>query len=210
MRRSVVFMVAMLVAGCGAGDDGAEPAASGGVVESIDLPKPEVAGGAPLADTLAGRRSIREYRQVPVELADISQLLWATQGITSEFGQRTAPSVGGLYPLEIYLVTPDGRYHYIPDDHQLAIMGDEDVRGELSEAALSQEAVAQAGAVFVIAAVYTRTAGKYGTRAERYVKLEAGHAAEGTELEIPILGTRRKATVIADSPYDPGNQRPRM
>ncbi|MEM7222931.1 MAG: FAD-dependent oxidoreductase [Pseudomonadota bacterium] len=40
--------------------------------------------------------------------------------------------------------------------------------------------------------------------------LAAEHAAEGAELEIPILGERRKATVIADSPYDPGNQRPRM
>jgi dimethylglycine dehydrogenase len=40
--------------------------------------------------------------------------------------------------------------------------------------------------------------------------LDAESAAEGTELEIPILGERRRATVIADSPYDPGNQRPRM
>ena len=40
--------------------------------------------------------------------------------------------------------------------------------------------------------------------------LEIDNSAEGSELEIPMLGERRKATVIADSPYDPGNQRPRM
>ena len=40
--------------------------------------------------------------------------------------------------------------------------------------------------------------------------LDIDHSAEGTELEIPLLGERRRATVIADSPYDPDNQRPRM
>ncbi len=40
--------------------------------------------------------------------------------------------------------------------------------------------------------------------------LEVDHGAEGTELEIPILGERRRATVIADSSNDPGNQRPQM
>ena len=40
--------------------------------------------------------------------------------------------------------------------------------------------------------------------------LQAQHAGVGTELEIPLLGTRRKATVIADSPYDPHNERPRL
>ena len=40
--------------------------------------------------------------------------------------------------------------------------------------------------------------------------LQNEHAEVGTELAIPLLGTRRKATVIADSPYDPHNERPRM
>ena len=41
-----------------------------------------------------------------------------------------------------------------------------------------------------------------------YVGIE--HSRPGTTLEIPLLGERRPATVIADSPYDPDNQRPRM
>ena len=40
--------------------------------------------------------------------------------------------------------------------------------------------------------------------------LAAEHAVPGTVLEIPILGQRRAATVIRDSPYDPRNLRPRM
>ena len=40
--------------------------------------------------------------------------------------------------------------------------------------------------------------------------LEIDHALEGRELEVAVLGERRRATVIADSPYDAGNQRPRM
>ena len=46
-------------------------------------------------------------------------------------------------------------------------------------AALEQEALVDAPAVFVIAAVYERTEAKYGkTRSRRYVKLEEGHAAQ--------------------------------
>ena len=40
--------------------------------------------------------------------------------------------------------------------------------------------------------------------------LDIDHAAPGTELEVPLLDNRCAATVIEDSPYDPGNQRPRM
>jgi dimethylglycine dehydrogenase len=40
--------------------------------------------------------------------------------------------------------------------------------------------------------------------------LDIDHALEGRELEVAVLGERRRATVIADSPYDAGNQRPRM
>jgi len=189
MRLCIVLIIVQLVAGCGT-SEGVDTPESGDVVvtERIDLPPPAVAGGGSLTDALTSRRSVREFQPVPLDLEEISQLLWATQGVTSGAGQRTAPSAGGLYPLELYLVTDGGRYRYDPDHHQLEVLGGDDVRRELCGAALSQDAVQQAPAVFVLAAVYSRTEERYGDRAERYVKLEAGHAAQNLLLQAVSLG----------------------
>jgi SagB-type dehydrogenase family enzyme len=127
-------------------------------------------------------------------LASVGQLLWAAQGVTSSTGERTAPSAGALYPLEIFLAagTVDGLaagvYRYSPQDHALRLHLADDRRRELAAAALEQSAVEDASAVLVIAAVYARTARKYGTRAERYVHIEVGHAAQNVYLQAQALG----------------------
>ena len=158
------------------------------MTERIDLPPPVVAGEGSLTDSLSRRRSVRDYQAVPLDLADISQLLWAAQGITSAAGGRTAPSAGGTYPLELYVITEQGRFHYDPNRHQLEVFDDGDLRKELAEAALSQDWVEKAAAVFVVTAVYSRTEQRYGDRAERYVQLEAGHAAQNLLLQAVELG----------------------
>ena len=68
------------------------------------LPAPRLEGGASIEETLQWRRSIRAFSQQALNLDEISQLLWAAQGITHPDGLRTAPSAGALYLLEIYLV----------------------------------------------------------------------------------------------------------
>ncbi|MCD6210872.1 MAG: nitroreductase family protein [Methanophagales archaeon] len=50
------------------------------------------------------RRSIRQYKDDPLTLAEVSQLLWSAQGITGLWGERTAPSAGATYSLEVYIV----------------------------------------------------------------------------------------------------------
>jgi SagB-type dehydrogenase family enzyme len=141
-----------------------------------------------LEETLAARRSIRKYTDEPLTWNEIGQLLWSTQGITSAWGGRTAPSAGALYPLELYVVTADGLHHYLPAEHQVTAIPKLSLRHALWEAGLKQDWIRQAPAVFVIAAVYSRTSGKYGDRAARYVHLEAGHAAENLLLQAVALG----------------------
>lgn len=155
--------------------------------DSVRLPEPTSSGEMSLEETLATRRSVRRYTDEPLTDVQISQLLWAAQGITREGRGRTAPSAGGLYPLELYLATARGVFHYRPESHDLEVMAGEDVRGPLSKAALGQEAVRDAPAVFVVTAVFERTAAKYGDRAVRYVHLESGHAAQGLLLEAVAL-----------------------
>ena len=153
------------------------------------LPQPTLSGETSLEEALARRRSVREFNTQPLTAEELGQLLWAAQGITHERGFRTAPSAGALYPLEMYLATTDGVFHYQPHDHQLLVTSPEDTREKLYQAALNQEPVRQAPAVFIVAAVYERTAAKYGAeRSPRYVHLEAGHAAQNLLLEAAALG----------------------
>jgi SagB-type dehydrogenase family enzyme len=126
-------------------------------------------------------------------LAELSQILWAAQGITDPSGFRTAPSAGALYPLEVYIVVgnvagvPAGIYKYRPDSHSMAKVGDGDQRQALAQVALSQECIQQGAIDIVITAVYERVTGKYGDRGVRYVHLEAGHAAQNICLQVVAL-----------------------
>ena len=156
---------------------------------SIQLPRPSRSGVVSLEEALSQRRSAREFSPGPLTERQLSQLLWAAQGVTSPGGERTAPSAGALYPLEIYTVLSSGFYHYDPDRHRLARMSPDDLRSALYYAAVEQQAIRDAEAVFVMTARYERTAQKYGAaRSSRYVHLEAGHAAQNLLLEAVALG----------------------
>ncbi len=156
--------------------------------QAIALPTPQLKGRLTLEEALALRRSVRDFSEAPLTLAELGQLLWAAQGITHPAGLRTAPSAGALYPLEIYLVTREGVYHYESEQHRLTAHVPGNVRRALFEAALQQEVVLSAPAVIAIAAVYARTAQKYGDeRSPRYVHLEAGHAAQNVLLQAVAL-----------------------
>lgn len=171
----------------------------------IALPTPVFDGAASLEYTLRERRSVRTYRDVPLTLAEISQLLWAAQGITHPSGYRTAPSAGGLYPLELYVLAgnvtelPDGIYQYLPHEHELVRMSEGDVRAALREAALDQEVVSDAAAVIVMTAVFERTTVKYGERGIQYVHMEVGSAAQNVYLQAVSLGL---GTVFIGAFYD--------
>ena len=167
--------------------------------ETIMLPEPVYAGDKSVEELMQQRRSVRDYQATALQLSDISQLLWAAQGITHPMGLRTAPSAGALYPLELYVVTGNvhdlaaGVYHYQADGHRLARMQSGDQRKPLAQAALAQTWVRDAAAVVVFAAVYDRTTRKYGQRGVRYVHMEVGHAAQNLFLQAESLGL---ATVV--------------
>ena len=90
------------------------------------------------------RRSIRNYNEEPLDLKEISQLLWAAQGIIRPGGYRTCPSAGALYPLEIQLVAGRvdgllcGSYSYDCANHAILYKNEKDIRHDLAVAALWQ------------------------------------------------------------------------
>ena len=172
---------------------GTAPALTEEPEDVLKLPEPAHAGSMPIEKALRERRSLRVYKNVPLMLSEVSQLLWAAQGITHPQGFRTAPSAGALYPLEVYIVAgnvsnlPPGIYKYRSQKHELIRVVKGDKRSRLSEAALKQPWVADGAAVIVFSALYERTKRKYGERGIRYVHIEAGHAAQNVYLQAVSL-----------------------
>ena len=157
--------------------------------EIIELPHPELDGSISLEDAIQRRRSIRSFTNEALSEREISQLLWAAQGVSDPRGYRTAPSAGALYPLEVYVVTEQGVFHYNVERHALERSLEGDLRPEVYAAGLRQESLLEAPVTVVITAVYERIAVKYGwERGPRYVHIEAGHAAQNVLLQAVALG----------------------
>ena len=148
-------------------------------------------------EAIAARRSVREFSPTPISIDDLSQLLWAAQGVTEpESGGRSAPSAGATYPLEIFVFVRQGGikgieagvFRYRPLDHSLIKVSSEDRVKALMEAALYQEFICEAAVNIVISAKYERTTARYGSRGVRYVHIEVGHVGQNISLEAVSLG----------------------
>lgn len=160
----------------------------------IRLPGPRHDGGASIESVLLRRRSVREYRVEPLALAEVAQLLWSAQGVTTADGKRTAPSAGGTYPLETYLIAGPvtglaaGVYHYRPAEHALVLKVAGDLRVPLAAVSMNQDCVRLSAVSILFATVVARTAAKYGATATSYTDMEAGHAAQNVALQAVGLG----------------------
>ncbi len=161
--------------------------------DMIDLPDIVTDGSMSLERAISLRRSIRSYSEEALTLKELAQLLWSAQGITGDRGFRTAPSAGATFPLEMFVVVNHvdgltaGIYHYHPKNHRLELIRTEDVSEALFRACLSQSMILDGGAVLVFAAVYERTTARYGSRGERYILNEIGHASQNVHLQAAAL-----------------------
>lgn len=174
----------------------------------IYLPSPSQKGSVSLEEAITQRRSIRDFTPQPISQWQLSQMLWAAQGITdSSWKSRAIPSAGATYPLEVFVVCGNngvegisgGVYHYNIDSHSLTLHHKGDIRLVLAGAALNEESIYEAPVDIVICAVYERTLRRYGTRGERYVHMEVGHAGQNIYLQATALGL---ATVAVGAFHD--------
>jgi SagB-type dehydrogenase family enzyme len=153
-------------------------------------------GGKFIWDAIAKRRSIREFSQQSITFSELSQLIWATQGITLKAGGfefRASPSAGALYPIETYLVVnrveeiPAGLYHYSVKEAQLILLKEGYFGPELCEAGLGQGMLEEAACVFVWTAIVERSKWKYRERAYRYIYMDVGHIGQTLYLAATAL-----------------------
>jgi len=166
----------------------------------IAFPEPGV-DNKTVSEALYERSSERSFSAEGLSLQQAGNLLWSAGGVGVDGvsgATRTAPSAGGAYPLDIYLVAgvdveglEAGVYRYDHSGHDLAPVAEGDRRDLLAASALDQIFIAEAPAAIVLVAHYERTTGRYGERGERYVHMDAGYSSQNIYLmaEALDLGT---------------------
>jgi len=156
------------------------------------LPEVQVAR-IDLSEAIERRRSVREYAEGPLSLAELAWLLWCTQGVRRVIGRqvtlRTVPSAGARHALETFLLlnavtgAAPGLYRYLAVDHRLLPVRE---GGEIAEqaaaACLGQNFVAAAAATFFWVADVYRMTWRYGQRGYRYLHLDVGHVCQNLYL----------------------------
>lgn len=99
----------------------------------VKLPKPNLNRSGAVMKALSERQSTREYASKALSLADLSDLLWAANGINrSDSGKRTAPSAMNKQDVDVYVVLPEGTYLYDAKKHQLNLVAEGDHRGAVA------------------------------------------------------------------------------
>ncbi|MFP4055710.1 MAG: SagB/ThcOx family dehydrogenase [Candidatus Brocadiia bacterium] len=179
----------------GEGEPPAGPAEPARGTEALAEPTRE--DGPPLWEVMARRRSVRDFGPRPLSLAQLSQLLWATQGITGRargHAFRAAPSAGACYPLNTWLVVhrveglEAGLYRYDVEAAALERRRRGDLAPTIAAACLGQPMAAEAAVVFGWTAVPARAKHRYQERAYRYIYLDAGHVGQNLHLAAVALG----------------------
>lgn len=132
------------------------------------LPKADMAGGKPLMQTLALRKSTRSFSSAPVSEQDLANILWAAWGVNRPNGMRTAPSARNRQNAEVYAVLEDGVWRYDAAAHELVQVLQGDQRGKFGGAPLTllysveakdEFAAMLAGSIYQNAGLYCASAG---------------------------------------------------
>jgi SagB-type dehydrogenase family enzyme len=155
------------------------------------------------SEVVASRVSARFLRPQPIDLPQLAALLHHAYGITrSNEGTgftrafRSAPSGGGLYPLEIYFHSKAiaglawGLYHYNPLKNEVRLVRPGDQTPLIADGLVQfQSNVAyDSSVIFFLTAIFERSTFKYDTRGYRFILLEAGHVAQNLNLVATGLG----------------------
>ena len=147
-----------------------------------------------LEGALRQRRSALNFSTQPLSLEEISQILWAAQGVTDPpSGKRTAPSSGATYPITMYLSAHNidslepGLYRYRSECHQLQLVAAGDYRRRIHAIALRQQWALEASAVIIFSGNSDKVARKYKNHSRDSVLLEAGHISQNIYLQCTAL-----------------------
>jgi SagB-type dehydrogenase family enzyme len=134
----------------------------------------------------------------------VSRLLFCSYGLTARMPTmtgppvylRAAPSAGGLYPAEVYLIsrgTPilqTGLYNYQSRTHSLVHFWESEAWSVLQDACFWHPVLGSTDLAIVITAVFYRSAWRYEDRAYRRIFLDTGHLLGNIELASALTDYR--------------------
>jgi SagB-type dehydrogenase family enzyme len=161
----------------------------------LDLPDPckLAVPEVNLRQLIENRSSVRSYSEKALSLAELSYLLWCTQGVKEVTDHpvtvRNVPSAGARHAFETYLLVnrvdglAPGLYRFMAIEHQLAVINlGAGLAEALSAACHKQGQVLHSAVTFVWTAMTERMTWRYGTRGYRYLHLDAGHVCQNLYL----------------------------
>ena len=136
-------------------------------LQDIQLNSPNKSRGSAVMKALSDRESVREFDAKELSLQDLSDLLWAANGINREDGKRTAPSAMNRQEIDVYVVKKDGAYLYDAAAHALKGVASGDFRKAV---AVSQDYVTTAPVCLILVANLE----KLGNPTEEGTRITAG------------------------------------
>jgi len=163
--------------------------------EAIKLPAPALKGALTVEEALQNRRSTKLFAKRSLELAQISQLLWAADGVNHPQGKRTAPSGRAAYPIDLYLVVGErgvtnlapGVYRYVAADQALELVAPGEFRPAVAKACNDQVWIGEAPVIVVIAGDIKRSEAKNGDQGTLFTHVEVGFIGQNIFLQAGAL-----------------------
>jgi len=185
---SVFFYTGLIVAQ-GIAQEGAE---------IVKLPEPSKEGGLSVSEAIYNRRSTRNFSDKALTLREVSQVLWASSGITVDGitgPTRAYPSAGAVYAFDVYVVAGNveslnpGIYNYDWKVHALTLIKKGDFRVPLAKVCRGQRMIEEAPMIIVLAASEEKVESRYGERGvTKYISMDAGHLGQNVHLMSESLG----------------------
>ncbi len=165
----------------------------------IKLPSPEETSVSDIsiADAIKNRKSRRKFTRTPLTLEELGFLLWATQGVKAVINDhtafRTVPSAGARHSFETYLYLFSGKgidkglYRYLPFQHALFLVSEEEHLGEIITEGLFRQRFG-APVIFLWTTIPYRTEWRYAYESHKVIALDAGHMCQNLYLACEAIG----------------------
>jgi len=188
-----------------------KPVKSGAKLVDLVPPDQFTVGRSAVVDVFRGRKSHRFFEPEPLNLEELSFLLWATQGMRAKsiedgltYVWRNVPSGGNRHPMETYLsihnvsgIEP-GLYRYLPLEHQLVLeKSDPNLPELINQGGLNQDSgtnwehyyfIKEAAVVFIWTAIPYRSEWRYHRAAAKLIALDAGHICQNLYIAAGAIG----------------------
>ena len=144
----------------------------------LPLLPPQTKGGMPLMEALANRKTNRDFTQDELTPQQLSNLLWAANGMNRPDGKRTAPTARNAQQIEIYVLNKEGAYIYMPKEHALQMI----LEGDYRTSGASQKLFQECPLMIVLVANYDKMDGFSDEAKAMYECTDAGNISQNIYL----------------------------